>query len=725
VWNFGWPSAVHPGSAKSGEAFVSVPVELSWASGVTKGEERRNMVGKAARLGLGALALALVGAAGCGGAGNSLGGTSSVAPKAAAASTCAPMRGVTGALSPIGGARAGSTVALGTWGNQTIAYAADEDDWAIHVIDVDRGKELGAAALEGRPSQLMLLPDGRLVVLLRDKSQAAVMQPIGTPAALSTRCTVDTSDEPVGLALTPDNATVLVTSGWGRTLASFDAERMVKRFEVALGREPRAVVVSDDGNFAFVSHAVGAKASRVELTAPAHAVVDVPLGTRDLQREQRLRSLKDSAAMFQKNGAAVPQSITDAMKSAEEREPSCQGFALAKSVEIGNRILAPQVLVETGDPAQRAPGYGNDNVATEVPDVAVIDATTARPIPVSLERPIDRFGWGGISARDLEKPECLLPRAAAIDPKGKSLLVSCFGIDEVIAYDALAASPARAERKRWYVGAGPNGIAIDPGKNRAVVWSQFDHALNVIDLGNGELADDNGKPLLPVPRIEVAKGPTRRITDSVALGRSLFHAVGDTRISKDGRACASCHPDGRDDSLVWATPEGPRRSIMLAGRLASTAPYAWAGNEKSLREHLAITFDRLNGAGGLKSMELDALVAYVNSLPTPPVRPAHDAKALRGAELFASAEVGCTDCHTGAVSTDNGRHDVKSKATADKSTRFNTPTLHFVGGTGPYFHDGRYKTLHDLLTSNGDNMGHTKQLSHDDLDALEAYLRTL
>jgi cytochrome c peroxidase len=68
---------------------------------------------------------------------------------------------------------------------------------------------------------------------------------------------------------------------------------------------------------------------------------------------------------------------------------------------------------------------------------------------------------------------------------------------------------------------------------------------------------------------------------------------------------------------------------------------------------------------------------------------------------------------------------VKSKAKADQSSVFNTPSLRFVGGTGPYFHDGRYKTLRALLTSTDGTMGHTKHLSPDDLDALEAYLRTL
>ena len=39
---------------------------------------------------------------------------------------------------------------------------------------------------------------------------------------LEARCVVDTRAEPIALAVTPDDATVLVTSGWAHTVAAFD-----------------------------------------------------------------------------------------------------------------------------------------------------------------------------------------------------------------------------------------------------------------------------------------------------------------------------------------------------------------------------------------------------------------------------------------------------------------------------------------------------------------------
>src|SRR5262249_33716655 len=157
-----------------------------------------------------------------------------------------------------------------------------------------------------------------------------------------------------------------------------------------------------------------------------------------------------------------------------------------------------------------------------------------------------------------------------------------------------------------------SGIAVDTEKHRGVVWSQFDRMVSTFDLGGTELIDDKTNPLVVK---KTALSPLKnKLSAEYALGRILFHAPGDGRISHDGRACASCHPDGRDDAITWATPEGPRRSIMLAGRVTRTAPYAWNGNAATLNNHLGNTFDRLSGKG-LRSIELDSLVTYISQMP--------------------------------------------------------------------------------------------------------------
>ncbi len=623
---------------------------------------------------------------------------------------------------PLGQPRAGGAIALAKIGTRNVALIADEDAHAIAALDLDTKKELPPTPLDGAPSQIMVTADGRVLVLLRDRARLQVLEAERADTPLAARCAIDVAPEPVGLAASPDDRTLFVSSGWGRSLAAFDAGKLAKQYEVPLAREPRAVVIADDGATAFVSHAVGSIISAVDLRKPSHDVRAVRVASRG----DNFGSVKLQKKRFEqmREQLSLEQRAALAKQLAAQEHAGCQGFALAKSAAPGGRILAPQVFVDPGSAEVRTEGYGNGNAATETAAVAVLDEGTAEPFEASLTIQRD-FTWRGEkSARD-HREACLLPRAAATDARTRTLLVTCFGIDDVIAYDAGSASPAGSERRRWSVGPGPSGIAVDPEKPRAIVWSQFDRSVSILALTGPDASDEKTEASVRPPSVALAPAATTLPSD-VALGRLVFHMGGDTRISKDGRACASCHPDGRDDAITWATPEGPRRSILLAGRVASQKAFAWNGSSKTLREHLGKTFDRLDGSG-VRGLELDGLVAYLSTM-RPPVdapSPTSDPKVARGAKLFSSKEAECATCHSGPTFSDGVLHDVQSRAEGDRGAGFRTPSLHLIGGAGPYFHDGRYATLHDLLRDTDGKMGHTKQLSAADLDALEAYLRTL
>jgi DNA-binding beta-propeller fold protein YncE len=593
--------------------------------------------------------------------------------------------------------RAGSAVGLARLGGRTVAYVADEDDGTLHTVDLESRTELATTRLGGAPSQILVARDGRVFVALRDKGAVEVLEPAADAGApLERRCLVDTPAEPVALAVTPDDATLLVSSGWGAALSGYETAGLARAFRVALPREPRAVVVSDDGHKAFVAHIVGSRMSVVDLDRPEHAVHRVDLTGSESESFSRGLMSDDSP----------------------ERR-ACQGFALAKSVAPEGRILAPQVLVDPGRADERSAGYGSGgSLPPEVADVAVVDDATEHALPASITATQDlRALAGGRKATT----DCLLPRAAAVDPVTGELLVACLGIDALVAYDAASADPRSAETRRWAVASGPSAVAVDAAGRRAVVWSQFDRILNVVPLG----AADKGKDP-PMLRLSLSRRAHELDAADTALGRKLFHMTGDPRISGDGRACASCHPDGRDDALTWATPDGPRQTPMLAGRLAKTGPYGWNGTSATVDEHLNHTFERLGGKG-LTGSDREALVAFLDVMAPPPqtVREG-DPQVARGSEVFHSAEAGCASCHVSEDHfTDHRKHEVGSAAAVDGAATFDTPSLRFVGGTAPYFHDGRYPTLHALLVGSDGKMGHTKQLSRPDLDALEAYLRSL
>ncbi len=612
-----------------------------------------------------------------------------------------------GRVRPGGGAkpkqvtRQGSTVALAQLGKRSIAYVADADDSSVHTVDVSTGEEIATTSLAGSPSQLLVAADGRVLVALRDRSVVQVLEPSEDAAKpLDSRCVVPTPAEPVALATTPDDATLLVSTGWGATLSAYDVANMARKYEVPLAREPRAVVVSDDGKRAFVTHVVGSRMSVVDL---------------DKRRAESLDVGGTEEALFARRAKLFGG------QSIERR--GCQGFALAKSTDVAGRVFAPQVLVDPGRADERSEGYGDSGGSPpEVAAVAVIDEDTAQPIGESLSVEPDVRTMAG-----MRKPRasCLLPRAAVVDGPSRSLFVACMGLDAVIEYDAGAADPERAERRRFPVAAGPTGLAVDTEARKLIVFSQFDRTVHVVSLED-KPADDMSSASNGL-RVALSRKARSAAVADLELGRRLFHATNDPRISSDGRACASCHPDGRDDALTWATPEGPRQTPMLAGRLARTAPYGWNGSADTVEGHLTQTFARLGG-GGLERRELDALIAFATTLEPPARAESGTDNVLvdRGRSVFHSTEAACATCHReDDAFTDHQAYDVKSRVDADVAAKFDTPSLRFVGGTAPYFHDGRYSTLRSLLQGADGKMGHTKHLAQEDVTALEAYLRSL
>jgi cytochrome c peroxidase len=222
----------------------------------------------------------------------------------------------------------------------------------------------------------------------------------------------------------------------------------------------------------------------------------------------------------------------------------------------------------------------------------------------------------------------------------------------------------------------------------------------------------------------MAPEPQHELT-RLEVGRIAFSRAGDKRIAEDGRACASCHPDGRDDGLTWSGPDGARQTPMLAGRLGDTAPYGWSGASATVEEHIKKTFQRLGGSG-LASPTRAALAGYIEVMHAPAPASKADAQIERGREVFASTKAGCASCHVpGYGFTDGEQHDVGSLNRSDRVAALDTPSLRYVSGTAPYFHDGRYANLRELLRETDGAMGTTRHLPPADLDALVAYLQSL
>ena len=90
----------------------------------------------------------------------------------------------------------------------------------------------------------------------------------------------------------------------------------------------------------------------------------------------------------------------------------------------------------------------------------------------------------------------------------------------------------------------------------------------------------------------------------------------------------------------------------------------------------------------------------------------------RGEHVFVTS--GCAVCHA-----DGGRGTDARTHRLDAGGAFLTPSLVGLGRSAPYFHDGRFASLDEVLRATDGRMGRTGALSAADRAALLAYLASL
>jgi cytochrome c peroxidase len=217
----------------------------------------------------------------------------------------------------------------------------------------------------------------------------------------------------------------------------------------------------------------------------------------------------------------------------------------------------------------------------------------------------------------------------------------------------------------------------------------------------------------------------------VELGKKLFFFKGLSR--KGDQNCGTCHQaDSAFASARTVLSNGIRRQSASLLNLKNSTEFFWDGREKNL-ESLVIkpilSKDEMHGdlVLAIRKMNQDlewrkdfalvygrdtiysalvarALSAFVRSLEKP--FPPNQGIRQNGRKLF---ELHCASCHSGAATTDFKLRESPTAASGPDSGRyritgrledvyfFKTPGLAGISLSPPYVHDGRYKTLEELV----------------------------
>ncbi|EYF03754.1 hypothetical protein [Chondromyces apiculatus] len=666
--------------------------------------------------------------------------------------------------------RQGGTIARAV--TDDALYVADEDHGVLRIVPLPLAPDRPglAVTLPGPPAQVLPL-DGRVLVTIRDPGLLLVLRP--DPAAgLVEAARVALPLDAWGIAITPDEKTALVSSAWTAQVSAVDLDALKVTWTVPVAREPRGIAILPDGSAAYVSHLVGADLTRLDglasaptprrvalaaspLRAPSGVHLAASLGYalalsddgRRLFAARHALGAMGHAAWF---GAATVDVMVPGRDEAVA--PLHQGGLPVLKSAFAEQVLTPDSVITvpgatvTPFTQPRAIVYRRSArtllVAAEGDDlVAELDAVAVDP-SIAVVRTYKvgsqydpHFRVAG---------SCGAPAGLALSANEDTAWVFCRATYDIAALRLGSGDPPVPQRDPA-TGA-PKATPLAP---------------TVPSAPPALVAPPPPPEEKPFALVHLANDPH---DPEVAVGRRLFYSATDA-VTSGNLACAGCHPEGRDDGYVWHeaafdTADGehtnfvgrpelmppsakkkgyPRRTPMLAGNVSAPGPYGWHGESEDLPARLKAGFG-LHRWGGLpQGHDPNGLVARSHHLsvflrkglvPPPRADGAPDARVRRGQEIFISKEARCSSCHVPETGyTDRTAYPMPKRSSPgfddDPRQEFKTPSLRFVAGRAPYLHDGRHRSLTDLIERNADWMGKTSHLSPDDRAALVAFLETL
>ncbi|MCE9607569.1 MAG: beta-propeller fold lactonase family protein [Planctomycetia bacterium] len=576
-----------------------------------------------------------------------------------------------------------SPVDLQLTSDERYLVTANQSSNSLSLVDVAAGRVVAEVPCGEHPTSLAMLPGGRRVLVACMYSGTVELYEIAAPlltkpAGLKQVGTIDVGMHPAGLAVAPGGAKAYVSLSASAQVAELDLKKMELTKKIDVARWPRQMAISADGKRLAVSTSGDQTVS----------VVDLAAGKLDFQHRTG-------------GGINIGQLEID---------------------KAGKQVYFPWVIYRQFPITQ-----GNIRLGW------VLATRIARGLLAKNEyREAISLDVPGLAMSD--------PHGFAFTPNQEWMVCSAAGTHELLAYRL-------ADQKFMSVG-GPGDLG-DPK-----VYRDPEKFFRVPLAGrpmNIRAAKDNKRifvanylgnsvQIVDLKKREVAKTISLGGPAEPSLARTGHAIFLDARRSLDQwYSCYSCHWEGGPNSTVMDTlNDGSDRTFKTVPSLANvarTAPWTWHGWQKDI--HAAMRKSLQDTMLGPEPTDDDvaALVAYFDGVHAPP-NPYAAAAAKdtglatvveRGRAVFEGAKAGCARCHKGDHFTDGQIHDVGLGDAKDVYQGFNTPSLVGVYQRVRLLHDGRAKSLEEVLTGDHDPEKVTGKgtLTPEERGDLIEYLKTL
>ncbi len=552
--------------------------------------------------------------------------------------------------------------------------SANETSNTVSLIETKSGAVVDERACGRHPAGIARCLDGRHLLVSCSYSGEVVLLEV-RDRRLIEKTVIPVGFEPVGLAVAPDGRRAYVGLAASGEVAEIDLVDAKVSRRIAVGKWPRYLTISPDGR----RLAVGCSGENKIV------VVDC-----------------ESGECLYEEGLVGGINIGH-MQCSADGQYAYFPWMVYRSNPINQRnirlgwVLASRI----GRVRLDGPSY-REAISLDVPGVAIAD-----------------------------------PHGLALSSDQRRLVVTASGTHELLVYRRpdlpfigvggpgdLIDRRLLADKDMFYridIGGRPMGVVIASDNRTAYVANHLKDCVQEIDIESRKLLR------------EISLGPS----PEASLARQGMEIFYDGRRSLDQwYSCHSCHYNGGVNSKAMDTMNDgsalTMKTVLPLHHVHQTGPWTWHGWQTDLHDAMSKSFTETMQKRGISDDDSRAVLAYLESLEPPPnpfrnLDGTLSAAAARGKLVFESRQAGCANCHSGEYFTDGKIHDVGLGSDEDRYDGYNTPSLRGVYRKVRFLHDGRAKSLEEVLADEhaSENVAGEGPLSPSQLSDLVDYLKSL
>ncbi|PAQ13982.1 cytochrome c peroxidase [Bacillaceae bacterium SAOS 7] len=577
---------------------------------------------------------------------------------------------------------------------------------------------------------------------------------------------IKVGQEPVQLALSPDEETLYVSCRYDDRVDVIDVKKQKVVNSIKTGIEPYGLMTSQDGSKLYVANYRESSISAIDLNS--EKVTNIKTG----DRPRTLAIAKDGKKLYATNYLTGEITVIDTIKNKVtntiQLAPSPDQANRKKSQGIPN-TLEQFVIAPDGKTAWVS--HLLTNIDTPVhfeetifPAISVIDLEAEKE---RVEERKELFEEINVTDRQNQTMIVSNPYDIVFQPDGNKAYVVMSGSEDLVVFDLKRGGNA-VQIMRRIEGNNPRGAVLSADGKTLFVHNAMSHDIAMIDTGGDS---SYGRAKMVGENIKLIKKDS--LDPLVREGKSIFYSGNSDEYAADitgnnWMSCISCHADGEINGLSISTLKGSR-NIPSNVLTTETGLFMWDGSRDDFTDYLLTVQGEMGGMMDYdpskplpKEVEhmYDAMLAY---LQNPDSFPVPKSPYRKSGELTVDAEAGkqlfegkgqCLNCHggnmmtdsvnaigkDGKLSTDNTQflHDIGTGSDQDQPSdgdgraqftnqrdnqRFDTPTLRGVWATAPYFHDGSAKSIEEAVKRH--QYDNAPELSAEEIAKIAAYVKTI